>query len=111
MGAVKEQKSQKMSPLPSAKLLLLPGCQLCFNHQLHLWRILLEHNLDLRPDLPSPLGQLRSLSRTQKKPLLLPLRNHRRGDSSGYSATPPARLPALLPPPAALLEDSSGAPR
>merc|ERR1711894_712800 len=46
----------------------------------------------------------------QPKLLLLLLRNLRRGVSSGCSATPPARLPALLQPPAAPLEDSSGEP-
>merc|ERR1712095_235839 len=83
MGAVKEQKPKKMSLLSRKlfSLLLLvalavsaaaspveergffrlqcySGCQLCFNHQLHLRRILLEHNLDLRSDLPGPLSQL-----------------------------------------------------
>merc|ERR1711862_111697 len=46
----------------------------------------------------------------QPKLLLLLLRNLRRGVSSGCSATPPARLPALLQPPATPLEDSSGEP-
>merc|ERR1712076_205083 len=44
--------------LQATVLFNLPGCQLCFNHQLHLWRILLEHNLDLRSNLPGPLSQL-----------------------------------------------------
>merc|ERR1712226_1588675 len=44
--------------LQAAVLFNLPGSQLCFNHQLHLWRILPEHNLDLRSDLPGPLSQL-----------------------------------------------------
>merc|ERR1712018_340509 len=51
-----------------------------------------------------------ALSNQPKLFLLLPLRNLRRGVSSGCSATPPARLPALLQPPAAPSEDSSGAP-
>merc|ERR1712141_673194 len=38
-------------------LLHLSGCQLRLQHQLHLWRTLLEDDLDLCPDLPRPLGQ------------------------------------------------------
>merc|ERR1712241_563418 len=38
-------------------LLHLPSCQFRLQHQLHLWRTLLEDDLDLRPDLPCPLGQ------------------------------------------------------
>merc|ERR1712209_122969 len=38
-------------------LLHLSGCQLRLQHQLHLWRTLLEDDLDLCPDLSRALGQ------------------------------------------------------
>merc|ERR1711983_13569 len=54
-----------LSNQPKLLLLLLrnlrrgvsSGCRLCFNHQLHLWRILLENHIDLCPDLPRSCRQ------------------------------------------------------
>merc|ERR1712045_679757 len=50
--------------LQAAVLLHLPGCQFCIYNILHLWRILLEHNIDLRSDLPGSLSK-RSLQPTK----------------------------------------------
>merc|ERR1712158_80844 len=43
--------------LQAAVLFHLPGCQLCIYNILHLWRALLEHHVDLCPDLPGSCGQ------------------------------------------------------
>merc|ERR1712038_432148 len=59
--------------LKDVETLLLPlplsGCQLRLQHQLHLWRTLLEDDLDLCPDLPRAFSQrCRSLQPEKSEP-------------------------------------------